>query len=80
MGIFDKARAKLEELYGRAEELYGQSHGDAAAEVRGEAHILDGEAEEGRDRDAAAEEDALGRGPAAERAARTEEVPPTDGR
>jgi uncharacterized protein YjbJ (UPF0337 family) len=77
MGIFDKARAKVEELYGRAEELYGQSHGDAAAEVRGEAHILDGDAAEGRDRDAAAEEDALGHGPAAERAARTEEDGPT---
>jgi uncharacterized protein YjbJ (UPF0337 family) len=73
MGIFDKARAKVEELYGRAEELYGQSHGDAAAEVRGEAHLVEAEAEEGHDADAAAEEDALGHGPAAERAAATEE-------
>ena len=76
MGIFDKAKAKVEELYGRAEELYGQSHGDAAAEVRGEAHLVEAEAGEGRDRDAAAEEEALGHGPAAERAARTEEEGP----
>jgi hypothetical protein len=67
MGIFGKARAKLEELYGRAEELYGQSHGDAAAEVRGEAHLVEAEAGEGRDRKAAAEEEELGHGPAAER-------------
>jgi uncharacterized protein YjbJ (UPF0337 family) len=67
MGIFDKARAKVEELYGRAEELYGRSHGDAAAEVRGEAHLVEAEAGEGHDRAAAAEEDELGRGPAAER-------------
>lgn len=76
MGIFDKAKAKVEELYGRAEELYGQSHGDAGAEVRGEAHVLEAEAEEGHDRAAARTEEELGHGPAAERAARTEEVPP----
>lgn len=76
MGIVDKARAKLEELYGRAEELYGESHGDAAAEVRGEAHVLEAEVEEGDDRSAARTEEELGTGPAAERAARTEEVPP----
>jgi uncharacterized protein YjbJ (UPF0337 family) len=76
MGIFDKARAKLEELYGRAEELYGESHGDAAAEVRGEAHVLDAEVDEGDERGAASTEEELGHGPAAERAARTEEVPP----
>jgi uncharacterized protein YjbJ (UPF0337 family) len=73
MGIFGKARAKVEELYGRAEELYGESHGDAAAEVRGEAHQLEAEVEEGHDAEAAAEEEALGHGPAAERAARTGE-------
>lgn len=46
MSIFDKARAKAEELLGRAEELYGQSHGDAAATVAGEAHVQKAEAEE----------------------------------
>jgi uncharacterized protein YjbJ (UPF0337 family) len=76
MSIWDKARAKVEQLYGRAEELYGESHGDAGAEVRGEAHRLEAAADEGHDAEAAAEEEALGHGPAAERAARTEEVPP----
>ena len=80
MGIFGRARAKLEELYGRAEELYGESHGDAAAEVRGEAHQVEAEAAEGDDADAARTERELGHGPAAERAARTEEVPPADER
>ncbi len=46
MSIFDKAKAKAEELLGRAEELYGQSHGDAAAAVAGEAHVLEAEAEQ----------------------------------
>ncbi|HYH26196.1 MAG TPA: hypothetical protein VD834_12665 [Blastococcus sp.] len=46
MSIFDKAKAKAEELLGRAEELYGQSHGDAAATVAGEAHVLEAEAEQ----------------------------------
>ena len=46
MGIFDKVKAKAEELLGRAEQVYGESHGDAAATVAGEAHILEAEAEE----------------------------------
>ena len=46
MSIFEKAKAKAEELLGRAEELYGQSHGDAAATVAGEAHVMEAEAEE----------------------------------
>ena len=46
MSIFDKAKAKAEELLGRAEELYGQSHGDAAATVAGEAHVMEAEAGE----------------------------------
>ncbi|NEK87415.1 hypothetical protein GCU60_16875 [Blastococcus saxobsidens] len=46
MSIFDKAKNKAEELLGRAEELYGQSHGDAAATVAGEAHVMEAEAEE----------------------------------
>ncbi|RBY96945.1 hypothetical protein DQ237_04890 [Blastococcus sp. TF02-8] len=50
MSIFEKAKAKAEELLGRAEELYGESHGDAAATVAGEAHVLEAEAEEERER------------------------------
>jgi hypothetical protein len=46
MGIFDKAKAKAEELLGRAEQVYGESHGDAAAAVAGEAHVMEAEAEE----------------------------------
>jgi uncharacterized protein YjbJ (UPF0337 family) len=66
MSIWGKAKAKVEELYGRAEELYGESHGDAAAEVRGEAHVIDAEVDEGDDAAAAVEEERLGNGPAAE--------------
>jgi hypothetical protein len=39
-------KAKAEELLGRAEQVYGESHGDAAATVAGEAHVLEAEAEE----------------------------------
>ena len=46
MSFFEKAKAKAEELLGRAEQVYGESHGDAAATVAGEAHILEAEAEE----------------------------------
>jgi len=46
MSVFDKAKAKAQELFGRAEEVYGQAHGDAAAEVAGEANRLEAEAEE----------------------------------
>ena len=46
MSIFEKAKAKAEELLGRAEQVYGESHGDAAATVAGEAHLLEAEAEE----------------------------------
>lgn len=46
MSIFDKARAKAQELLGRAEQVYGESHGDAAATVAGEANVLEAEAEE----------------------------------
>jgi uncharacterized protein YjbJ (UPF0337 family) len=46
MSIFGRARAKAEELLGRAEQVYGESHGDAAATVAGEAHVLEAEAEE----------------------------------
>ena len=46
MSIFGKVKAKAEELLGRAEQVYGESHGDAAATVAGEAHLLEAEAEE----------------------------------
>jgi uncharacterized protein YjbJ (UPF0337 family) len=46
MSIFDKVKAKAEELLGRAEQVYGESHGDAAATVAGEAHLREARAEE----------------------------------
>jgi uncharacterized protein YjbJ (UPF0337 family) len=46
MSIWDKAKAKAEELLGRAEQVYGESHGDDAATVAGEAHVMEAEAEE----------------------------------
>ena len=46
MSFFDKVRTKAEELLGRAEQVYGESHGDAAATVAGEAHLLEAVAEE----------------------------------
>ena len=46
MSLFGKAKAKAEELLGRAEQVYGESHGDAAATVAGEAHIMEAEADE----------------------------------
>ena len=46
MSIFDKVKAKAEELLGRAEQVYGESHGDAAATVAGEANVMEAEAEE----------------------------------
>jgi hypothetical protein len=46
MSIFEKAKAKAQELLGRAEQVYGESHGDAAATVAGEANVLEAEAEE----------------------------------
>ena len=46
MGIFEKLKVKAEELLGRAEQVYGESHGDAAATVAGEAHVMEAEAEE----------------------------------
>ncbi|SNS05096.1 hypothetical protein SAMN04488107_1060 [Geodermatophilus saharensis] len=59
MSFIDKAKAKAEELLGRAEELYGESHGDAAAQVAGEAHRLEAEVELEEER---AEEAAHGHG------------------
>ena len=46
MSIWGRAKAKAEELLGRAEQVYGESHGDAAAAAAGEAHLLEAEAEE----------------------------------
>ncbi len=44
MSIWGRAKTKAEELLGRAEQVYGESHGDDAATVAGEALV--GEAEE----------------------------------
>ena len=46
MSIWGKAKAKAEELLGRAEQVYGESHGDMAATLDGEARRLEAEAEE----------------------------------
>jgi uncharacterized protein YjbJ (UPF0337 family) len=46
MSFLGRAKAKAEELLGRAEQVYGESHGDAAAQVAGEAHVMEAEAEE----------------------------------
>ena len=46
MSFFDRVKVKAEELLGRAEQVYGESHGDAAATVAGEARLLEAEAEE----------------------------------
>jgi uncharacterized protein YjbJ (UPF0337 family) len=60
MSVWDRAKAKVEELFGRAEEVYGQAHGDAAAEVAGEAHRLEAEAEEAElERDDRRDDDGL---------------------
>ncbi len=45
MSIWGRAKAKTEELIGRAEEVYGEAHGDAAAQLDGEARRLEAEAE-----------------------------------
>jgi hypothetical protein len=46
MSIWGKLKVKAEELLGRAEQVYGESHGDAAATVAGEGHIIEAQAEE----------------------------------
>ena len=53
MSIFEKVKVKAQELFGRAEQVYGESHGDAAATLAGEAHLIEAQAEE----DAAAQND-----------------------
>ena len=66
MSIWHTLKATWDGLLGRAEELYGKSHGDAAAEVRGEAHVAEAEAEEAEDREAGRGERHRGHGPASE--------------
>ena len=46
MSIVGKLRTKAQELLGRAEQVYGESHGDAAATAAGEANLLEAQAEE----------------------------------
>ena len=46
MSIWGKLKVKAEELLGRAEQVYGESHGDAAATSAGEAHLIEAEADE----------------------------------
>ena len=46
MSFFERVKIKAEELLGRAEQVYGESHGDAAATVGGEALLMEAEAEE----------------------------------
>jgi hypothetical protein len=43
MSVWGKLRVKAEELLGRAEQVYGESHGDAAATAAGEAHRMEAE-------------------------------------
>jgi uncharacterized protein YjbJ (UPF0337 family) len=61
MSVWGKVKAKWDALLGRAEELYGESHGDAAAELHGEAVRLEGEVEEEREEAEEAAEDAAER-------------------
>jgi hypothetical protein len=46
VSIFEKVKVKAQELLGRAEQVYGESHGDAAATAAGEANVIEAEAEE----------------------------------
>jgi hypothetical protein len=46
MTIFDKVKIEAQKLLGRAERVYGESHGDAAATVAGEANVMEAEKEE----------------------------------
>lgn len=56
MSVWGRAKAKWDELLGRAEEIYGESHGDPAAEVHGEAVRIEGEAAEAAEEAEEAEE------------------------
>jgi hypothetical protein len=46
MSIFERVKVKAQELLGRAEQVYGESHGDPAATAAGEANVIEAEAEE----------------------------------
>ena len=46
MSIWHAVKTKAQELLGRAEQVYGESHGDAAATLAGEANLVEAEAEE----------------------------------
>jgi hypothetical protein len=46
MSIFERVKVKAQELLGRAEQVYGESHGDQAATITGEANVIEAEAEE----------------------------------
>jgi uncharacterized protein YjbJ (UPF0337 family) len=46
VSVFERVKTRVQELFGRAEEVYGQAHGDPAATVAGEANRLEAEAEE----------------------------------
>jgi hypothetical protein len=46
VSIFEKVKVKAQELLGRAEQVYGESHGDAAATAAGEANVIEAGAEE----------------------------------
>ena len=59
MNVFGRAKAKVRELFGRAEEVYGQAHGDPAATVAGEANRLEAEAEEAEQREHHRDDDGL---------------------
>jgi uncharacterized protein YjbJ (UPF0337 family) len=65
MRIWDRAKTKAEELLGRAEQVYGESHGDDAATLAGEAHLIEAQAEEAEQeaRDAAHRPDDDGTAP-----------------
>jgi hypothetical protein len=50
MSIWHAVKTKAQELLGRAEQVYGESHGDPAATLAGEANIMEAEADEHDDR------------------------------
>ncbi|MGZ4604256.1 MAG: hypothetical protein ACXV0U_11755 [Kineosporiaceae bacterium] len=76
MSIWTKAKAKWDELLGRAEQIYGESHGDAAAEAHGEAMRLEGEAEEEQAEPGTPQADAQ-QNPARRQPARPDDAQPT---
>ena len=59
MSIFEKVKVKAQELLGRAEQVYGESHGDAAATAAGEANVILHLTAVGTDTEVTIEEDAV---------------------